>query len=214
MKIHPDFEQLIHADIDGTATAAGQAKLRDAIANDPAVREEYRKLKGLSALLSQVAREEPPATMAPSVMRMVRGRKGTLSLSLPERVRRAWPNSRDTLRYAYAVAAGVVIGVVGLQIAGGGGPFGPAVPERDATATLLPKPGPSRLDLALAGVHGVATLTPSATGTAIGLDLSSKEPVELVLRFDPSVGGGRVDVSVVRAGEAAPAGSLRLPKKD
>jgi anti-sigma factor RsiW len=214
MTIHPDLEQLIHAEIDGTAAPAEQAKLRDAIAGDPAVREEYRKLKGLSALLSQVAPEEPPATIAPSVMRAVRGRKGAVSLGLLARLRRAWPESRDTLRYAYAVAAGIVIGVVGLQIAGGGGLFGPAVPERDASATLLPKTGTRRLDLGPAGVAGVATLAPSASGTAIGLDLSSKEPVELVLRFDPSVGGGRVEVSVVRTGEAVPAGSLRLPKRD
>jgi hypothetical protein len=91
--------------------------------------------------------------------------------------------------------------------------FGLQDAERDATGTLAPKFGVSRLDLTAAGVHGFATLRPSPSGAAIGVDLSGGTPVELVLRYDPAKEGDRVDVLVVRGGETARAGSLQLPGK-
>jgi hypothetical protein len=78
----------------------------------------------------------------------------------------------------------------------------------------MPTVNASQLDLAPAGVRGIATLRPSTSGASIGLDLSAGEPVELVLKFDPARDGGRVDVAVVRTGAAVPAGSLHLPRKD
>jgi hypothetical protein len=117
------------------------------------------------------------------------------------------------LRYAYAVAAGVVLGALGVHLATGGGIFGSIVPERDASATIAPARGTSRLNLASAGVDGFATLKPSASGSAIGVNLSSAEPVELLLRYDPAKDGGRVDVLVVHGGETTEAGSLQLSGK-
>jgi len=205
MSIHPEILELINAAIDGVATEAERLRLRDAITRDAAVRDEYRRLQGLSDLLARVEPEEPPEQLAPSVMRAVRARRGG--------VRAFWPGGRVALRYAYAVAAGALIGVLGLHLASGGSLFGPAVPERDAGATIGASAGPSRLDLAPAGVRGFATLRPSPSGTAIGLDLRATEPVEFVLRYDPAKDGGRVDVLVVRGGEATEAGSLQLSGK-
>lgn len=213
MSIHPKILALIHAEIDGVATKAEQVRLRDAIAGDATVRDEYRRLRGLCDLLAQVQPEEPPGQLAPSVMRAVRAHRGAIRGGLVGRVRAFWPGGRVAFRYAYAVAAGAVIGILGLHLVAGGGLFGPAVPERDATATIAPSRGAGRLDLAPAGIRGFATLQPSASGTAIGLDLSAGEPVEFVLRFDPAK-GGRVDVLVMRGGEAIEAGSLRLSRKD
>ena len=176
------------------------------------MRDEYRRLKGLCELLAKVAPEEPRADLAPAVMRRVRARKSAASNGFLDRLRYSWPGGRVAIRYAYAVAAGAVIGVLGLHLASGGSLFSPSVPERDATATLLPSVSASRLDLAPAGVRGVATLRPSASGASIGLDIAAGEPVEFVLRFDPSLDGGRVDVSVVRTGATVEAGSLHLPR--
>jgi len=203
MSIHPEILELIHAAIDGVATEAEQLRLRDAIARDPAVRDEYRRLQGLSELLSRVEPEEPPAGLVPSVMRAVRARRGS--------VRAFWPGGRMAVRYAYAVAAGTVIGALGLHWASGGGLFAPAIPERDAGATMGAPSGAARLDLAPAGVRGFATLRPSPSGTVIGLDLRATGPVEFVLRYDPAKDGGRVDVLVVQGGESTEAGSLLLP---
>jgi anti-sigma factor RsiW len=213
MSIHPHVYELIHAEIDGVASPAQQAALREAIARDPLVHDEYRRLKGLCELLASVPAEAPHADLAPAVMRRVRA-ANTSAGGLLARLRHAWPGGPVAVRYAYAVAAGTVIGVLGLHIASGGSLFGPVVPEREATATLMPSTGASRLDLAPAGVHGVATLRPSDYGAAIGLDLSTGEPVELLVKFDPAQDGGRVEVSVVRTGAAVPAGSLHLSRKD
>jgi hypothetical protein len=206
MSIHPEILELIHAALDGVATEAEQLRLREAIARDAAVRDEYRRLLGLSELLARVEPEEPPAGLVPGVMRAIRARRGS--------VRAFWPGGRMAVRYAYAVAAGAVIGALGLHLASGGSLFAPAVPERDAGATIGTPFAAGRLDLAPAGIRGFATLRPSPSGTVIGLDLNATGPVEFVLRYDPAKDGGRVDVSVVRDGATTEAGSLRLPAKN
>jgi len=214
MNIHPEILELIHAEIDGVATEAQQVRLRDAISRDSAVRDEYRRVRGLCDVLAQVEPAEPPAQLAQNVMRAVRTQRGNAHGGLATRARSFWPGGSVALRYAYAVAAGAVIGILGLHLVVGGSLFSPAVPERDATATFAPYPGASRLDLSPAGVRGFATMRPTTSGTAIGLDLSAAEPVEFVLRYDPAKDGGRVDVLIVRGGEATEAGSLRLSRKN
>jgi hypothetical protein len=214
MSIHPEILDLIHSEIDGVATEAEQVRLRDAIRNDAAVRDEYRRLRGLSDVLSRVEPAAPPAQLAPGVMRAVRDRRPTIRGGFWDRLGTFWPGGRPALRYAYAVAAGAVIGILGLHWVAGGSLYGPAVPERDAGATIAPSREAGRLDLAAAGVRGVATLRSTTSGTAIGLDLSAKEPVEFLLRYDPDKDGGRVDVLVVRSGEATEAGSLRLTRQN
>jgi len=213
MSIHPEIADLIQAEIDGVATEAERIRLRDAIASDAEVRDAYRRLRGLCDVLARVGPEEPPARLAPAVMRAVRSHSGTTDGGFLAGIRTLWPGGHLALRYAYAVAAGAVIGVLGVHLVAGGGFFGPGVPERDASATIAPARGVSRLDLAPAGVDGFATLKPSASGSAIGVNLSAAEPVELVLRYDPAKEGGRVDVLVVHAGETTEAGSLQLSDK-
>jgi hypothetical protein len=214
MSIQPEILDLIQAELDGNATETERIRLRDAITRDAEVRDEYRRLRGLCDVLAGIPAEDPPPGLAPAVMRSVRARRLSNNGGVWGNVCALWPGGRLALRYAYAVAAGVVLGVVGVQLAAGGSVFGPPVPEHDAGATLAPARSTGRLDLAPAGIHGFASLKPSATGTLIGLDLEAAEPVEFVLRYDPAKDGGRVDVLVVRGGEPTPAGSLRLsPKK-
>jgi hypothetical protein len=213
MSIHPDILELIHAEIDGVASEADLIRLRDAINGDATVREEYRRLRGLCDILARVEPAAPPAQLAPSVMRAVRAHPTAVGGGLFGRFRSYWPGGRPAIRYAYAVAAGAVVGILGFHLVTGGSTYGPTVPEGDARATIAPSRGQSRLDLAGAGVLGVATLQASPSGAAIGLDLSAKEPVEFLLRYDPAKDGGRVDVLVVRSGEATEAGTLRLTKE-
>jgi hypothetical protein len=214
MSINPEILELIHAEIDGVATASEQARLRDVISRNSEAREEYRRLRGLFDVLGQVEPAAPPPQLAGNVMREVRARRDAMRLGITGRIRAFLPSGRLAIRYAYAVAAGAVLGVVGLHSVSGGSFFGPAIPERDARATIAPYDGIRRLDLGPAGVRGVATLQPSASGNAIGLDLDTTGPVELVLRYDPVADGGRVDVSVVKDGEATKAGSMRLSRKN
>jgi hypothetical protein len=209
MSIHPEILELIHAEIDGVASEAELIRLRDAISGDAAVREEYRRLRGLCDILSRVEPAAPPPQLAPSVMRAVRAQGNQFGGKLFSHFRSFWPGGGLAVRYAYAVAAGAVIGILGFHLVVGSG-NGPWVPERDARATIAPTQAGGRLDLTPAGVPGFATLKSSPAGTAIGIDLSAKEPVEFLLRYDPAKNGGRVDVLVVRSGEATEAGSLHL----
>jgi hypothetical protein len=208
MSIHTEILDLIHAEIDGVASEAELIRLRDAINRDAAVRDEYRRLRGLCDILARVEPAAPPAQLAPSVMRAVRVRGSEVGGGLWGRFRAFWPGGGLAMRYGYAVAAGIIVGILGVQLVTGGKAFNPAVPEGDAGATLAPSRAGERLDLTAAGVPGVATLKSSTSGTAIGIDLSAKEPVEFLLRYDPAQ-GGRVDVLVVREGEATKAGTLQ-----
>jgi hypothetical protein len=212
MSIHPEILELIHAELDGIATEKEHARLRDAIAADPEVRDEYRRLVGLAEVLRRVDHEEPPALLVAAVKREIRARRAPPQRGFMRRLSQRWPGGPAAIRYAYAVAAGAVIGILGLQLATGGRFFGPTIQGREATATMAPVAG-AQLDLAPAGVQGIATLRPSASGSAIGVDLHGADPVELVLRYDPSQDGGRVEVLVVHGRETNSAGSLRLPKK-
>jgi anti-sigma factor RsiW len=214
MSIDPEVLELIHADIDGIGTEHDRNRLRAAIAGDEAVRDEYRRLRGLGDVLARVQREEPPSRIAPAVMTAVRERRGRAGKGLVARLRAHWPGGGVALRYAYAVAAGAVLGMLGLHLATSGGLFGSPVAERDAAAMIAPSIVLRQLDLAPVGVQGFATARPSALGTAIGVELKSATPVELVVRYDPARDGDRVDVSVVRDGETAPAGSMRLPRRN
>ena len=144
MSIHPEILDLIHAEIDGVATEAERIRLRDAITRDAEVRDEFRRLRGLCDILARVEPVAPPTQLAGSVMRAVRSQKNTLRSGFLGRMRAHWPGGHVTLRYAYAVAAGAVIGILGVHLAAGGSLFGPAVPERDATATLAPPRAPCR----------------------------------------------------------------------
>jgi hypothetical protein len=210
MSIHPEILELIHAEIDGVASEAELIRLRDAINGDAAVREEYRRLRGLCDILSRVEPTAPPPHLAPSVMRAVRAQGSVVGGGLLGRLRSYWPGGRPVIRYAYAVAAGAVVGILGFHLVTGGNSYSPAVPEGDAGATIAPSRAGGHLDLTAAGVQGFATLKATPAGTALGLDLNAKEPVEFLLRYEPAKDGGRVHVLVVRGGEATEAGSLSL----
>jgi hypothetical protein len=212
MSIHPEILDLIQAELDGVATDAERVRLRDAITANAEVRDEYRRLRGLCDVLAQVEPEAPPARLAPAVMQAVRARRGAVRGGLLGTVSAFWPGRHLALRYAYALAAGAVMGILGVHVASGGSLFGPAVPEREASATLAPPPV-SRLDLGPAGVSGFATVRPSPSGNTIGVNLSGEAPVELLLRYDPAKAGGQVELLVVRDGAVTVAGSLPLPAK-
>jgi hypothetical protein len=213
MSINPEILDLIQAELDGVATDSERIRLRDAITDNAEVRDEYRRLRGLCDVLAQVQPEAPPARLAPAVMHALRARRGAARGGLGESVRAFWPGRHLALRYAYALAAGVVLGVLGVHLASGGGLFVPGVAEKEASATIAPARSTRRLDLAPVGVQGFATVQPSATGTVIGVDLGDTVPVELVLRYDPAKDGGRVDVLVLRDGAATAAGSLAVSGK-
>ena len=146
MSIKPELLELIHADLDGLASDQDRARLREAIAREVEVREEYRRLRGLGDVLARVDREVPPARLAPAVMSAIRARQSRAQAGVLSRLHRRLPEGGVILRYGYAIAAGMIVGVLGLQWVTTGHFFGPLVPERDATATLAPanKSSPAR----------------------------------------------------------------------
>ena len=208
MTLHPEIHELIHAELDGVADERDRSRLREILLSNPTAREEYERYRRLKGLLGAVEREEAPVEVVDRVMGSIREGRVPRPSGTFQR-----PQGRVILRYAYAMAAGVLLGMIGLYLLTGGGPIGQPVSGRDAAATLAPGPSSGGLQISTAGVHGTATLRPAENGAAIDVDLRASQPVEVILRFDPRDDGGRLDVKFVHEGEATEAGSLHLPKQ-
>ena len=110
MSIHPEILELIHLDIDGVATESEQVTLREAIARDPAVRDEYRRLRGLSEILARVPREEPESDLVPNVLRRVRARRSAAEEGFLHRLRGAWPGGHVGVAVGVGLATCKAVG--------------------------------------------------------------------------------------------------------
>jgi hypothetical protein len=167
MSTYPDRDELIQADIDGTASPRQRARLDEMLAGDAAAREEHCRLRSLRDLLASI----PGAGV----------RWPLLSF---------WPGARVAIPYAYAAAAGAAIAVVGLQLFSGAGPLVHDAVEREAAATIGSVPvgaEAGRLDLVGGNVNGSATLRALADGLAVDVELPADGPVNVNLDFDPAL---------------------------
>lgn len=187
MTIDSEILDLMNAELDGVLEERDRARLREILARDEAAREEYRRLVAVRDLLATVQPVEPPRQLSADVMRAIRADRAALRGGISRRLRAVWPREGAFFRYAYAVAAGAAIGIIGLNLIAGGGPLGPEIADRDASATLTSRAGreTAHLELAGSGLHGSASVRRVDGSLAVDVDLSVAMPVELSLRFDP-----------------------------
>jgi hypothetical protein len=93
--------ELIHLDLDGQLDAAGQAELAERLAADPQARAHRDELARVAAALAELPQLEVPTGAVPSA---------AVLAWRPRRPKATWA------RYAGALAAGVVMGAVGLSL--------------------------------------------------------------------------------------------------
>jgi hypothetical protein len=189
MTKHPDPHDLIQADIDGVASEADRARLRDLLANDPEARDEHRRLRSLRDLLAAVPPEAPPAQLAARVMHRVRAERAGSHGGIVRRFLSSWPGGRVAIPYAYAAAAGAAIGILGFHVLTGGGSLGPDALEREATATIGSAPlgvETSRLALTSGTITGSATLRRLDGSLALDVDLPAEGSLDVSIDFDPA----------------------------
>ncbi len=193
--------RLIHSEIDGKATPHESAKLREMLEQDPEARGLFNDLSRLSAILSDTASPNPPATLKPSIMR-------SLDAASSRKSGEAWGSTwvrslrvRGILRPAYVFPVGILVGMlliaVYVNIVNRS-----AVPSGDASATMILHPSLGTLadrqvtNITL-GQGNVAVTTGLREGISVlAFQLSTSKEVTLTVIFDPE----QVNIEGVKRG--------------
>lgn len=188
MSTHHEIEELIQADVDGTASPAERSRLAAVLQTDPAAREEHRRLMALKHVLANIPPEAPPEPLRARIMRAVRTDRARRSGSLISRFVPSWANGRMALPYAYVAAAGVVIGMLGFHLFTGQVRLSDAI-EREAAATIGSTPSGTeagRIRLSGGGVEGTATLRVLDGTLAVDVDLPGTSGYDVSVGYDPA----------------------------
>ena len=181
MNIDPQITDLMHAEIDGVNTEQESAELQAILARDPIARDHFDQLKKIAGMLDDLDEVAPPADLKTKVLTAV-GRPSESVVVHPTAFR-----TGTALRYVYAAAAGVLLGVMGFWAA----TSGLVVDPLDVGGTMAPTdasiepPDLHEFPLNFEGVIGTARLKPVEAGFSLEIDLSSEVPVDVVLDFSP-----------------------------
>ena len=191
MTIEPRHVELMNAVIDRVASEEEKSALRELLASDPVARQQFEQLRKLSETLAGVGEVEPPAAMKADIVRALRTSPTREPLPFLRRMGDLWPGRRVVLRYGYAVAAGLVLGIALMRWVPDSADAPRALDPSELVGTMVPRAGASaagilqQVPVGFEGGSGTATLRRVEAGYAIELDLDSLEPVEVALGFDP-----------------------------
>lgn len=188
MRRDASFHELLQQEIDGANTEAESVELRALVERDAAARLELEQLRRLAATLDRVEPLEPPPGLRREILDILGRRRGARS-GLVGRLFGTGARSGAGLRYAYAVAAGALLGVLGYHAVSGGFSTGKLNGD-DLVGTIggtrqqstIPL---TQLNFDVEGAHGSAAVLPAEGGFDIRVAVDSADPLEVVLEFDP-----------------------------
>lgn len=184
MTIEPEYISLIHAEIDGANPPHESERLRRYIDSNPEARHELDRLRRLAETLARVEAVKPPAGLRREIRSALPASRASVK---PGRIAR--PAAASTLRYGYALAAGMILGVLGFHWATTGILWPPTLDTSKAAGTIsrgASDPGPlQEIDLALPGATGKAILRQGDPGHIVEIDVDSEAPVEVSVSYDP-----------------------------
>ncbi|HET7291632.1 MAG TPA: hypothetical protein VFM88_04340 [Vicinamibacteria bacterium] len=181
-----DPEVLLQRELDGENSPAESAELQRRIAEDPRLRAGSEKLFSLGRTLAEVGQEDPPPSLVADVMRTIRANGARVRGGWVEVWRTAFAR-RPAFAYGLSLAAGIVLGALGL---GALGPAALGTRDEAAVGTILP-PGRlgafrqvDRQELSSDGFRGVA-VTRRGDGTVQAeVRVESNRPLQVTFEFD------------------------------
>jgi hypothetical protein len=182
---------LIHAELDGDLSSQQRAELARLLLADPKVRALRDELQGLVGRLAAVGQVEPPAQLKDSIL----SRLPLVPVAATHR--RA---SFSRWRLAAMVAGLLTAGTIVYETV-----QGPAPGSREIAGTIA-SDAPATVDSVTVGggpVNGRAILYRDKNGLAVGLEVSSTEPVDVLI----STAGHSFRINGL--GSSSPAGSAR-----
>jgi len=182
----------MHEEIDGAISPEGKSALRAFLDANPEAQAHYRELRGLSMTLSCVADVEPPADLKAAILRSVRQAAERPQRGFLAWLPGLWPEGRVVLRYAYAAAAGLLLGVVimrwGPTWKSGTGEFDPsslvgtmARQGHGAASTVL-----QEIPVRFSEGGGTARVLRTGAGCTVEFDLDARTSVQVILDYKAS----------------------------
>jgi len=178
------YLELMHADLDGEASESERAALRTYLDSNPEMRKTHDALARLADVLNQTADVEPPPDLGQQIMVALPPRRSAAKVLVKNKPWSVW---FPVFKYGYAVAAGLLLGLVF-----GGVLFrsGSVTNTSDLYGVMSVKDhgrqdsvsSPMKIDLA--GLKGTVFLKKSDSGVQVWIDLNSNQPAETVLTFD------------------------------
>jgi len=179
--------ELIHAEVDGAATARELAALREYLASHPEAKKERAELAKLNDLLSRVEQVETPGDLHTGILAALPARRPILETVA--RNSSPWRSRIPFVRYGYALAAGLLLGAALTGVA-----FRSLTPQEksDVFGTLAARQdatsygalGQTNLDYPDLG--GSVQLSRLGSNAMMVFDLHSQKVVEVEVRFDGS----------------------------
>ena len=194
----PEFLESIHRELDGLNSEMESRKLHRRLESDAEALMLYRELDAMGRALSTLEEVEPPKALRRDVLNAIAafapGDAAGDEVSRPHTFRDSQSSGHGApvLRYGWALAAGIVLGLFTAQllpreasgIDGISGTMAPSsIPD---TSQGLQQAGEWLLDGQ--GVAGAVRLAHDASRIEVAVDFSSPDPVYLVLTHDETVG--------------------------
>jgi len=186
--IRPEDDELLRREIDGESTAAERAVLRRRLDEVPELRSRHDMLRSLLGDLERVGLEDPPAGFAAAVVRAAR------QTAAP---REAWWHGlraafarRPAFGYASALAAGAIVGALGVILAAPAG-LDTGIDDSAAAGAMLPRarlaetPVLDRRPVAAGRVRGEVSTRQAEPGVVAEVRIDSGTDALMTLEFDP-----------------------------
>ncbi len=194
-------EELIQRDIDGETSDQEKIALRDYVTNNEEARNLEAGLTKLARILMHVESVDPPADLAKSIAAALPPRRRTPASVL---VPRSWLARFPALKYGYALAAGLILGLA-LH------PFlfnqASIPPGSDLRGSMVPRIPGGQLSLNSDGVSSMISLRAADSVATLELDLESQKTVQFEVGFDSAqveVKGLNQQISSVESFRAEP----------
>jgi hypothetical protein len=184
MSLDPRTVEWMHARIDGTISEKDDAELTGLLNHDPGARVRFEELRQLAVRLDRLEPVSPPAEL----------REGVLAgLQPPERpAARRTERTRTLLRYGYAVAAGLVLGVLAYHLAANRALQGAVVDPADIAGTMRTERigeepmVTGRIGLDIPRGTGSVQLFRGRDHVSLTFDIESLDTMDVLLEFDGS----------------------------
>jgi hypothetical protein len=172
------YEELIQREIDGDTSEQEKTALKDYVAANAEAQSLHAGLKKLTEVLNRVEPVKPPADLAKSILAALSPRRHAQARVLRPR---SWLARYPILKFGYAIAAGLILGLL-LH------PFlfnqTSTLPATDVQGSMIPRLSGDQMLLNLDGGSGSVTLRVSDSIASLEFDLDSREPARLEVGFD------------------------------
>ena len=181
------YLELMHAELDETASDKELATLRGYLATNPEAQRVRAELAKLSNLLHQVEQVETPTDLHATILAALPPRRRILEAVVRSSSR--WRLRFPLIHYGYALAAGLILGVVltgatlwNLSPSEKSNIYGTMIARENTPRYVAVE----QMNLTTPDLQGTVGLSRSGSTAMIVFDLHCEQTVEVEIKFDGS----------------------------